>query len=262
MPFSRICKPPLSFFFFFFWTNTTSPFYKALIFTLFLGRNPSTTEEATTMICKVCDNDVFEGGDDGFFYCHQCGVQAEDIIQTAVADEDFIGDGGGSRGALYQPINTRRRPSQPMTPCQPRYTEETMRYSQFRSQLQSATTQIPQSATQIPQSAHEKRDLFREFKREPENLATEPIEPTDFGGVSLSYEDYYSEVRDRYVHGFLMMITYQCDALVENFNVTPLIIGLVPPICLRYVALSGVFDDDWADKAIHDSEFQSEGRIC
>ncbi|KAG7553363.1 hypothetical protein ISN45_Aa06g038910, partial [Arabidopsis thaliana x Arabidopsis arenosa] len=61
--------------------------------------------------------------------------------------------------------------------------------------------------------------------------------------VDLSYEDYYKETRDRYVKGLLMMITYQCDALVEKFNVTPLIIG--------------VFDDDWADKAILESELQS-----
>ncbi|CAH8273544.1 unnamed protein product [Arabidopsis lyrata] len=65
--------------------------------------------------------------------------------------------------------------------------------------------------------------------------------------VKLSYEDYYKETRDRYVKGLLMMITYQCDALVEKFNVTPLIIGLV--------------DDDWADKAILESELQSEGEV-
>lgn len=36
--------------------------------------------------------------------------------------------------------------------------------------------------------------------------------------INQSYEDYYKETRDRYVKG-----TYQCDALVEKFNVTPLI---------------------------------------
>ncbi|XP_010426572.1 PREDICTED: TATA box-binding protein-associated factor RNA polymerase I subunit B-like [Camelina sativa] len=72
--------------------------------------------------------------------------------------------------------------------------------------------------------------------------------------IKLRYEDYYMETRDRYVKGLLMMITYQCEALVEKFKVTPLIIGLVGPICLRFVSLSEVFDDDWADKAIRDSE--------
>jgi len=60
----------------------------------------------------------------------------------------------------------------------------------------------------------------------------------DFGAETLSYEDYYDETRDRYDKAFLMMITYQCDALVDKFNVTPLIIGLVGPISLRYMALS------------------------
>ncbi|XP_010445524.1 PREDICTED: TATA box-binding protein-associated factor RNA polymerase I subunit B-like [Camelina sativa] len=58
-----------------------------------------------------------------------------------------------------------------------------------------------------------------------------------------------------------MMITYQCDALVEKFNVTPFIIGLLGPIFLRFVSLSGVFDDGWADKAIEDSELQSNGEV-
>lgn len=199
------------------------------------------------MKCNDCDReDEFHEDEDGFYYC-VCNVRAPDIIATAVADEDFIGNGGGTRGALYNPINTRRRLSQPTTPAHPRYDEETMRYSQFRSQLQSATsTQIPQSAT----------TQNREVKREPENL-----EPADFGAVSLEFKDYYGETRDRYVNGFLMMITYQCDALVEKFNVTPLIIGLVAPICLRYVALSGVFDEGWADNAIHESELQFEGTV-
>ncbi|CAN8266694.1 unnamed protein product [Cochlearia groenlandica] len=76
----------------------------------------------------------------------------------------------------------------------------------------------------------------------------------DFEPKDLSYEAYYKETRDRYVKGFLSMVTYQCDAFVERFNVTPLIVGLVGPICLRFVALSGVFDNDWADKAIRNSE--------
>ncbi|XP_023636362.1 TATA box-binding protein-associated factor RNA polymerase I subunit B isoform X2 [Capsella rubella] len=79
--------------------------------------------------------------------------------------------------------------------------------------------------------------------------------------INSSYEDYYMETRDRYVKGLLMMITYQCEALVEKFSVTPLIIGLVGPICLRFVSLSEVFDDDWADNAIRDSELQSKGEV-
>ncbi|CAH2079580.1 unnamed protein product [Thlaspi arvense] len=183
--------------------------------------------EPNTMICKECDNEEFEEVN-GYFVCQQCGVQVDDVIATGVDDDDLIGDKGGTRGATYQPSQTRRVQSQSMaTPSQPRYTQETDRYSQFRSQLKSAI----------------------------------PMEPDDFGAAgseALSYEDYYKQTRDRYVNGLVMMITYQCDALVDKFDVTPLIVGLVAPICLRFVALSGVYDDDWADNSINDSELQSQ----
>ncbi|EOA23557.1 hypothetical protein CARUB_v10016751mg [Capsella rubella] len=203
------------------------------------------------MICMECDNDAFDDGEDGFFYCKRCGTKADGIVQTAVDDADLIGENGGTQGAIYNVLDRRTIQPHLITPSQPRYTQDTLRYSQFRSQLDSAS--------QIPKSGLEKKDLFGEVKREPESyLDKEPTEPVDFGAETLGYDDYYDEARDRYVKAFLMMITYQCDALVDKFNVTPLIIGLVGPICLRFVALSGVYDDDWADNAIRDSERQSE----
>lgn len=195
------------------------------------------------MICSGCDNDAFEE-EDGFFYCLQCGVRADDIIATAVDDEDLAGDARG--GATYSQLNTRRITTQPTaTPSHP---EETNQYSQFRSQLKSAASKISQ-----PKSGG------------GGDLGV-PTDPEDFGGeggeaavAALSYEDCYQQTRERYASGLIMMITYQCDALVEKFNVTPLIIGLVGPICLRFLALSGAFDQDWADNAIRDSELQSQG---
>lgn len=205
------------------------------------------------MICNACESDKIEEDEDGFFYCQDCGVQAEGIIGTAVNDEDLIGEGGGTRGAVYQQTNTRRLHPQLMaTPSQPIHTQETMRYSQFRSQLQSAS-QIPKFEPGVSASA-----------AASVHVKQEPTEPADFGAggaAVLTYEAYYKETRDRYVDGFLMMIMSQCDALVEKFSVTPLIIGLVGHICLRFVALSGVFDEDWADKSIHYSELQSQGRV-
>ncbi|CAN8323413.1 unnamed protein product [Cochlearia groenlandica] len=195
------------------------------------------------MICRECENESFEETN-GFLYCLECGVQVDDIIATAVDEEDFVGEGGGTRGAVYNPSNTRRQPSQLMlTPSHLVHTHDTVLYSQFRSQLESAV-------------------------KTPKALShNEPLELLDFGegeeagDVALSYNDYYQETRDRYVKGLLMMITHQCDALVEKFNVTPLIIGLVGPISLRYVSLSGVYNVDWADIAIKDSELQSEVEV-
>ncbi|CAN6903213.1 unnamed protein product [Brassica oleracea] len=200
--------------------------------------------ETNKMICNGCDNDEFEE-EDGFFYCLQCGVRADDIIATAVDDEDFVGDGRG--GATYSQLNTRRVTTQPTaTPSQ--HLEETNRYSQFRSQLKSAS-----KITQPNGDGGGGNDVGV------------PTDPEDFGGgggeeavKALSYEDCYQQTRERYANGLIMMITYQCDALVEKFNVTPLIIGLVGPICLRFLALSGAFDQDWADNAIRDSELQSQ----
>ncbi|KAG2260384.1 hypothetical protein Bca52824_079678 [Brassica carinata] len=127
--------------------------------------------ETNKMICNGCDNDEFEE-EDGFFYCLQCGVRADDIIATAVDDEDFVGDGRGA----YSQLNTRRVTTQPTaTPSQ--HLEETNRYSQFRSQLKSAS----------------KGDLGV------------PTDPEDFGGggggeeavKALSYEDCYQQTRER-----------------------------------------------------------------
>ncbi|KAL4393049.1 hypothetical protein AHAS_Ahas02G0013100 [Arachis hypogaea] len=62
----------------------------------------------------------------------------------------------------------------------------------------------------------------------------------------------------RYVLGLQIMVQLQCEALFKEFKVTPLICGLMSPIWLRFVFGTGVFNDDWADKVIHDSEMQHE----
>ena len=90
-----------------------------------------------------------------------------------------------------------------------------------------------------------------------------PSVPADFGDMGgakvPSFEDYHNEIRLRYVMGLQMIIELQCEALVKEFKVTPLVCGLVGPIWLRFVSRTGVFDDDWADRIIHDSEMQEEG---
>ncbi|XP_051149328.1 TATA box-binding protein-associated factor RNA polymerase I subunit B [Andrographis paniculata] len=87
--------------------------------------------------------------------------------------------------------------------------------------------------------------------------------PRDFGfsRKKFSYEEYYSEIRSRYVTGLQVMIQLQCRALVEKFSVSPLIIGLVGPLWLRFLASTRVMADDWADKAVHDSESQTQGEV-
>lgn len=88
-----------------------------------------------------------------------------------------------------------------------------------------------------------------------------PTGPSDFGSypTTLNYEDYYSEIRLRYVMGLQIMIQLQCKVLVEKFNLNPLIIGLVGPIWLRFLASTRVMTDEWADEVIHESESQIQG---
>ena len=91
-----------------------------------------------------------------------------------------------------------------------------------------------------------------------------PSGPSDFGlgldgSDGLSFEDYYTQLRIRYVMGVQIMIELQCQALVEKFKASPLICGVAGTIWLRFVATTRVFDDEWADKVIQDSEMQKPG---
>jgi hypothetical protein len=59
--------------------------------------------------CNSCGNVGLEDGDDGFYYCVRCGARADDIIETAVAEEDFVEKGLDTGGALYLNSHRRRR---------------------------------------------------------------------------------------------------------------------------------------------------------
>jgi hypothetical protein len=57
------------------------------------------------------------------------------------------------------------------------------------------------------------------------------------------------------------MLRKQCEVLVEAFNVSPLICGMVPSIWLRYVATSGVFEDGWDTLVIDNCKNQLAKRV-
>ncbi|PWA62247.1 hypothetical protein CTI12_AA366670 [Artemisia annua] len=72
-------------------------------------------------------------------------------------------------------------------------------------------------------------------------------------------EAYYSEIRMRYVMGVQIMLELQIKALVDKFNVSPVILDLVEPIWSKFVASTKVFTDDWTDKVINESQSQVQG---
>ncbi|KAK6931228.1 hypothetical protein RJ641_003021 [Dillenia turbinata] len=212
-------------------------------------------------MCQTCSNIGFDDGEDGFFYCRTCGSKADDIIDTAVADEDFIGEFGSNHGALYSAAHRRANipiKAEPLSQSQP---------SLFHSHLfQTLDTEDDDKKEKnrvfqndaVPFRGVKKEELDDDFGGD----GVGPTGPSDFGGNmggELSYDDYYNEVRIKYVLGMQMMVQMQCEALVEKFGVNPLVCGLVGSIWLRLVGISRVFDEGWADKAIHESESQKEG---
>ncbi|KAK6922021.1 hypothetical protein RJ641_012528, partial [Dillenia turbinata] len=211
-------------------------------------------------MCQNCSNLGFDDGDDGFFYCRTCGSKADDIIDTAVADEDFVGDFGSNHGALYSAAHRRANvpiKAEPISQSHP---------SLFHSHL-FQTLDTEDDDKKAKDRVFENDTVpFRGVKKEEFDDdggdGIGPIGPSDFAGNmggELSYDDYYNEVRIKYVLGMQMMVQMQCEALVEKFGVSPLVCGLVGSIWLRLVGVSRVFDEGWADEAIHESESQKEG---
>lgn len=56
-------------------------------------------------------------GGDGYYYCLTCFSQADDVMDTGVADED-LHDNGDQTGALYS-TNHKRQRHRPITQVQP-----------------------------------------------------------------------------------------------------------------------------------------------
>lgn len=198
--------------------------------------------ETLDIMCQGCGGVGSADGGDGFFYCVHCGDRADDVADTGVADEDFVDKGGDARGALYLASHRRQRHLPAVKP-EPHHSQP---------QLWSQLTQTPRLKT-----PRKEGDVgYDEFG---------PTEPRDFansgpaGPRALGYEDYYNEVRIRYVMGLQTMVQLQCEALVREFGATPLICGISGPIWLRFVASTQVFSDEWADETFYQSEMQEVG---
>ncbi|XP_050368304.1 TATA box-binding protein-associated factor RNA polymerase I subunit B [Argentina anserina] len=186
-----------------------------------------------TYCCQNCGNVGLEDGDDGFFYCTQCNSQAEDFMDTGVADEDFLDQTGNPFGGLYSARHTRR--------------------------INSYVVK--------PEPLSQPIDDFTPYSEpfSPSQAKTEDQDPTGlkefaFNGKDIE-EDYYGWIRLRYVMGLQRMIELQCEALVTEFKVTPLICGLVGTVWLRFLAGTQVLNDDCADQTsyLNESEIPQQG---
>ncbi|KAK4369578.1 hypothetical protein RND71_013370 [Anisodus tanguticus] len=180
--------------------------------------------------CDVCSHHSFDDGGDGFFYCARCGSQANDIIDTGVDEDELFNPEG-----MYSASQRRQYSHVPQ----------------------------PEPLSQVKLSQLEILKTQDDYDEHNEDDGVGPAVPSDFGSSqsSLTYSDYYSEIRLRYVKGVQVMIQMQCKALVEKFNVSPLIVGLVGPIWLRLLVHEKIMCDEWADNVIHESESQTQGEI-
>ncbi|CAA3008547.1 Hypothetical predicted protein [Olea europaea subsp. europaea] len=177
-------------------------------------------------ICHVCGAVGFNNSDDGYFYCVHCGSQADDVVATGVDEEDLFEN--------YSAIHRRIRPI----------------VAESKSEIR------------LTQSQHlDHYEIPEENIDDYDGDGIGPTGPSNFGSSqkNLSYDDYYTEIRMRYIKGFQIMIQLQCQGLVEKFNVSPLIVGIVGPIWLRYLAFTRIMADEWADEAVHKSEAQTQG---
>ncbi|CAI9266301.1 unnamed protein product [Lactuca saligna] len=188
--------------------------------------NPKMTD-GLGLECQVCGFVGLDDGSDGFFYCQRCGSQADGIRDTAVDDDEMLLTKENVGGIVQRRVAMVK--PEPLSQSQPP--------SQFWETLRTQEND------------------------DDDDDGVGPTEPIDFGRGprTLSYEDYYSEIRMRYVMGVQIMIELQVKALVEKFNVCPIIVDMVEPIWLRFVASTKLFSDDWADEVINESESQVQG---
>ncbi|KAK7250473.1 hypothetical protein RIF29_32939 [Crotalaria pallida] len=201
-----------------------------------------------TLFCHVCNKLVDHEDDfDSSFYCQICSTQNQDVQDTVVDDADLFNTTGG--GGLYMPSHRRRHHQQPVpvvTKAQP--------ISQNGHSFENSLLNFIRNLS----SPCESETSQENFKREDFDTMS-PSVPQDFGSSKFSnFEEYYFNlVRIMYLLGLQIMIELQCEALVKEFKVTPLICGLVSPIWLRLLSSTRVLDH-WASNVIKESEAQKQ----
>lgn len=154
-------------------------------------------------------------------------------MDTGVADEDFLDQTGNPYGGLYSARHTRR--------------------------VNSSVVK----AEPLSQPLDDFSPYYEPFSQS--QAKTEDQDPTGLKDFAFdgreNDEDYYGWIRLRYVMGLQRMIELQCEALVTEFKVTPLICGLAGTVWLRFLAGTQVLNDDCADQTfdLNESEILQQG---
>ncbi|KAJ6836713.1 putative TATA box-binding protein-associated factor RNA polymerase I subunit B [Iris pallida] len=191
------------------------------------------------LYCDCCgDRQDFDDGDDGFFYCSACGSQSQDLIVTQTAHEDLNPEGAG----IYNLHLTRSKPRNPNPNPNPNP-------SFSRRDLIRALTGDVDSDEDVRRGAA--FGFHDDGAEEPRDFGSGP----DAGAEGEALAD---GIRTRYLEGLQVMLESQCEALVERFGASPVVVGVAPAVWLRYVAATGVFADDWAERVVRQSEAKNK----
>ena len=197
---------------------------------------PVEIEARNRIRCEGCGGVEFDAGDDGFFYCRDCGGQCNDMLETECLEEDMYAD----EAAVYNA----------------RYVRHTQSQSQSMSQAQI-------------RNKTSKEEILRSLARNLGNVKEEKAhgfddefsQPLDFGNdPNLDEKTLAESIRLRYVQGMQLLMQMQCADLVKSFGVNSVVCGIVGDIWLRYLAARKVFDVSWVDKAILEAEAAAHER--
>lgn len=187
--------------------------------------------------CIECGCGDFENGNDGFFYCTNCGFQSQDLIETAINEEE-IGTLGETAG-LYSVRHTARY-SQSSQPTQQPFVPT-------QEDILKALT----GSNGDPENDEEANELDMMYGFvEDENL--QPGESV--AGPVMDPMDVVEAVRLRYLQGLQIMVQMQCQVLVQECQISPIICGIAGSVWLRFVAASRVFEDGWDSRVVEESE--------
>ncbi|KAK8970406.1 TATA box-binding protein-associated factor RNA polymerase I subunit B [Platanthera guangdongensis] len=182
------------------------------------------TDSRRRLLCVDCGSDDFEGQDDGFFYCSQCGYQSKDVIVSQADGDDVYGREGGV-GALYSSFHSRLKSQSISSSPNPKYNNPLK--EEIRSQ--SVSGGFKEDSAACP-------SVFEDSFLSSQNCGCkDPVELVD-------------AMRLRYVRGLQIMLQLQCEALVQKFEVCPLICPTAMSIWLKYVSFSKILDNGWVER--------------
>lgn len=185
-------------------------------------------------LCSICGGDDLQGGEDGYFYCSACGSQSQQYQEQVLDYEALAGYSRRTQrsiAAAEEGIQATGEDPGPPIPSSQNPLFSTIGFTDTSKPWETAS-----ASWVAPHTPAE---------------ALDPMDTMDVDAASI---------RSIYIEGLQHIIQLQCETLVQNFHVSPLICGIVGPIWLRFIAFTCVLEKDWAKEVIQVEEARDEQR--